>query len=424
MILVGGDLISQQAAVVGAHPVNVSARPDEGLHTLLPMDGHSACGTGTVSVSADSTTVDVYNVGNDSDCVRVLVKKGLARQGDEHSVFLECRGYIRIGQKWIKDEVTILPVLEQLYSRFGGLLETDVLAGKRVLAIGVGSGGARAVAHLVQSGVMKFDLVDPDRLEIGNIMRHVLGMSDVGRFKTMAMADFIHNKNPFAEVRTWEQAIGSDNMDLLRGLVKEADVVLGGTDNRPSKMILNRVCVEEGKVLILGTAFRRAYGGQVLRVRPGKSLCYQCYLMTLPEQAMDQQISSAEQAEQLAYTDRPVPIEPGLSLDIEPLSHMVAKLALMELLRGTETTLKSLHEDLIAPLLIWTNRREPETEYAKMEPLEFNIDGMHIMRWYGAAIPRDPGCPVCGDFEGKAAKEYGVTVSSEDRAFFSEGSIG
>ena len=38
--------------------------------------------------------------------------------------------------------------------------------------------------------------------------------------------------------------------------------------------------------------------------------------------------------------------------------------------------------------------------YADLEPLEFNIDGMHVMRWYGIAVEPHPACPVCGDFEG------------------------
>ncbi|MBM4029157.1 MAG: ThiF family adenylyltransferase [Planctomycetes bacterium] len=424
MIVATDTLIACEAATPGARPLGVVVRPDEGIHTLVPLEGHSVHGTGTLLVSDDGASVNIYGVGQDSDMVRVLTTRGPGTQGGALSASLDCRAYIRIGERWIRDELTIVPVQEQLYSRFGGLLETDVRREKRVLAVGLGSGGSPAVAHLVQSGVMQFDLIDPDRLEIGNIMRHVLGVSDVGRFKTKAMAEFLRNKNPCALVRTWEQPIGWDSIDLLRSLVKESDVVLGGTDNRLSKVILNRICVEESKTLILGTAFRRAYGGQVLRIRPGKSLCYQCFLQTVPEQAKDQEIASAEQAERIAYSDRPVPVEPGLSLDIAPLSHMVAKLALMELLRGTQTTLASLYEDFVAPLYIWTNRREPDTDYAQMEPLGFDIDGMHVMRWYGAAIPRNPGCPVCGDFIAELSREHHVAASSEDLQFFGASSVG
>jgi hypothetical protein len=126
--------------------------------------------------------------------------------------------------------------------------------------------------------------------------------------------------------------------------------------------------------------------------------------MLLPEQAMDQEISSRRAAEGLAYTDRPVAIEPGLSTDIAPISLMVVKLVIQELLKDSETTLRSLDEDLVAPWFIWLNRREQNTQYESLEPLEYNVDGMHVLRWYGIAVERHPACPVCGDFIGEQAK--------------------
>jgi len=67
--------------------------------------------------------------------------------------------------------------------------------------------------------------------------------------------------------------------------------------------------------------------------------------------------------------------------------------------KGSETTLRSLDDDFAAPLYLWLNRREIGTQYEKLEPLEFNVGGMHVLRWYGIDMKRDPSCPVCGDFE-------------------------
>jgi hypothetical protein len=83
---------------------------------------------------------------------------------------------------------------------------------------------------------------------------------------------------------------------------------------------------------------------------------------------------------------------------------MVVKLVIQELLKGTETTLRSLDDDLVAPWLLWLNRREIGTQYENLEPLEFNVGGMHILRWYGIDVKRHPACPVCGDFEGELAR--------------------
>jgi len=411
MIIVKGDELN----LAGSCPARFAVREDEGLYSSLSnVNSHLNYVPGTVSVCDDIKSVKVSDIGNDSDRVRVLISKKTLNLKKESKYSPESKGYILKNRRWVEDKVIIVPVRQQLCSRWGGLLESDVLMGKRVFVPGLGSGGAPSVISLVQSGVGNFDLMDDDLLEVSNLMRHPLTLSDVGRYKTRAMADFIRDKNPYAQVRTWERKANRDNIELVRDLVRQADIVICGTDNRESKLLLNRICVEEDTVLILGNAFRRAYGGQILRIRPGKSLCYQCYLKTVPEQSRDQEIANREQAEGLAYTDRPVPIEPGLALDIAPLWQMVGKLALIELLRGTETSFASLYDDLVAPMYIWINRREKDTDYARLTPLEFEIDGMHICRWYGAAIPHDPGCDVCGDFAGEMAKKHGVALSAED----------
>jgi molybdopterin/thiamine biosynthesis adenylyltransferase len=241
-------------------------------------------------------------------------------------------------------------------------------------------------------------------------MRHAASLKDIGRYKTKVMAEMILGKNPEAEVRTWEEKVSWETVDLVREIIKRADIVICATDNQPSKLIVNRLCVEEKKPCIFAGAFRRAYGGQILFVKPNVTPCYQCFLMLLPEQAQDQEISSHRQAEGLAYTDRPVPIEPGLSTDIAPIGLMVVKLAIQELLKDTETTLRSLDEDLVAPWYLWLNRREQDTQYESLRPLEYNIDGMHVLRWYGVSFERHPGCPVCGNFEGYQIEAENMTV--------------
>ena len=89
------------------------------------------------------------------------------------------------------------------------------------------------------------------------------------------------------------------------------------------------------------------------------------------------------------------------------------KLGLQHLLAGKQTTLGSLAEDLVAPWYIWLNRREAETQYEQLEPLAFNIDGMHVLRWYGIDLPRDPECPCCGEFLTAAAGREGVEITPE-----------
>ena len=72
----------------------------------------------------------------------------------------------------------------------------------------------------------------------------------------------------------------------------QADIVICAVDQRIPKLIINRICVEENTPCIFAGAFRRAYGGQILFVKPNQTLCYQCFLMLLPDQANDQEIAN------------------------------------------------------------------------------------------------------------------------------------
>ena len=189
-------------------------------------------------------------------------------------------------------------------------------------------------------------LVDRDRLSVGNVVRHPGGISQVGRFKVHVLRDLIHDKNPDAKVRRYPIDLTYDNQEKLKELIDEADVVICGTDNRPSKLLINRLCVEANVVAVYGGAFRRAYGGQVQRVRPRQSPCFECFVAAMPDEASDVEVSSASDAADIAYSDRPVAVEPGLSLDVLPIANMVTKLALMELVADKPTSLSILKKGL------------------------------------------------------------------------------
>ncbi len=415
MIVISGELIRRTLNLAGPSPVRFTARQTEGVYSLL-MDVDRYCPNvpGTVFISRRSIKrIKVTDIGQQSDRVRVLIKKKALASNNKNNV----RGYVLGKDGWVRDEVMIVPVKEQLYSRIDGLIETDKLAGKKVLVAGHGSGGAPIDVGLVQSGLGNIIMVDHDRLEVANIMRHVLGLSDVGRFKTLAMADYLRKKNLFLNTTTAEIEIDWDNIEFLRGLVKEADLVICATGDQISKRILNILCLQENKVLIIAGAYRRAYGGSVLRVTPGESLCYQCLLQWF-ENSEDEEISNPEQAQGLVYTDRPVPVEPGLASDIQPISNLVIKLSIQTLLKGTETTLQSLDDDLAMPLFLWYNRREKDTPAEKFKPLGAHINGMHVLGWYGVRIPRHPGCVECGDFTVEISKEYDITEAEKDEKLF------
>lgn len=305
-------------------------------------------------------------------------------------------------------DVEFADVEPQLDLRRAGILETAVLKDKTALCIGLGTGGAFVAVELAKCGVGRFVLVDRDRLSVGNVVRHPGGISHVGRSKVNVLRDLILEKNPKAEVESHAIAVGFDTRDAIAQMVKGADVVICGTDNRQSKLLINELCVDAGIPAVYGGAFRRAYGGQVLRVRPKQSPCQQCFVSALPDEAADVEISTEADAGEIAYSDQPVAVEPGLSLDVLPIANLLAKLALLELLANKSSTLNALRRDFDAPWYLWLNRPEPGTQYATMPPLSESSDEMTINRWYGVYFDRDEACPVCGDFLAGIAASYGL----------------
>lgn len=378
----------------------------------VPLDAVTVPATALLAEADAESCID--KTGDPADQVRVIARRPPGVGGD-----WGLQGFVRDGGAWREVPVQLIPLRDELFSRTKGLIETDVVADRTVFVAGLGSVGSTVELELAKLGVGHHITMDHDRLEVANVGRHVAGLSDVGRYKTKALADCIREKNPCATVQTFETKVTWETVDLVRQQVRRADLVLCLLDGDEGRAILNKLCVEEGKPVVFAGAFRRAYGGQVLYVRPEEGTpCYQCFAQTLPRQAQDQEVASDERAQALAYSDRPMAAEPGLSNDIAPISQLVVKLALQSLLTGRPTTLRNLDEDLAATWYLWLNRREPGTQYMDLQPLGFNIDGFHILRWYGIDLPRREDCPVCGDYVAKRAAAEGITVDPGGAARF------
>lgn len=298
--------------------------------------------------------------------------------------------------------VSVIPSRENIYKRNKGLIELDILAGKRVLIIGLGSGGSPIAIELAKAGVGQFALADFDRVELHNLSRHICSLQDLGRLKTDAVADAIRGKNPFAVVDRLPIDINR-NLDILEDEIAKADVVLCCTDNNSSRFNTSRLLVKHGKTGIFGRAITRAEGGDVLIYRPGQP-CYFCLLGSdwydqTAEEIADE--ASARRAGHIpAYVsaeDAEAFVQVGLGADIEPISNMMVKLALVELSRGTESGITSLEEEFKPNYYLWANRRE--RQYSNWGSFT-NTDGMPtIMKWYGINISHDENCAICGKKE-------------------------
>jgi molybdopterin/thiamine biosynthesis adenylyltransferase len=217
------------------------------------------------------------------------------------------------------------------WSRLEGAIDLEALRVARVLVVGLGSGGSTVALELAKAGVGHLVLIDPDRLEEHNLIRHECDDRYVAWSKSEAVADLIAHRSPEAEV----EAIGADAFELsgrLESAVADADVVAVCTDGEPPKHLLNRLCVSAGVPAVYAGVYARGVGGEVIRCGGGREdACYGCVTSVLKESA-----PLPDEEAGLDYgaidADGTLHGAPGLGLDVRLVALLHAKLCLLELL--------------------------------------------------------------------------------------------
>ena len=296
-----------------------------------------------------------------------------------------------------QDNVNYIPAREELYSRNKGILELNILEGKTVAIVGLGSFGSQIAIELAKAGVGGFKLLDFDRVELHNLVRHTCTASELGRLKTDAIADAIWGKNPYAQVEKYPVDINK-NLPLLDAVVRDSDLVIVATDNNTSRFNINDALVRHGRVGIYGRAITRVEGGDVFRYHPGGP-CYAC-LVGNGAVSSDEEITNEASARRngqipayMSAADAQAVVQVGLSTDIQPICNLMVKLALMELSRGTASGISSLEQELVYDYYMWANRRE--SKYLNWHAMPNAGPMPTILRWYGARIQRNPQCVAC-----------------------------
>ncbi|MCA1728124.1 MAG: molybdopterin-synthase adenylyltransferase MoeB [Actinobacteria bacterium] len=142
----------------------------------------------------------------------------------------------------------------------------------RVLTIGAGGLGAPLAMYLAAAGVGTIGVVDFDVVDESNLQRQIIhGTSDVGRPKMESALDRIKDINPNVKVETYEEPLTSENaLDIF----KDYDIIVDGTDNFPTRYLVNDACVLLGKPNVYGSIFR--FEGQASVFYAEEGPCYRC----------------------------------------------------------------------------------------------------------------------------------------------------
>ena len=222
------------------------------------------------------------------------------------------------------------------------------LKAARVLCIGAGGLGSPATMYLAAAGVGQLGIVDFDVVDYSNLQRQILhGTPDVGRPKLQSAKDRLHAINPGVHVETYETALSSQN--ALR-LFESYDVIVDGTDNFPTRYLVNDACVLLGKPNAYGSIFRFEGQASVFAMQDGP--CYRCLY--------------------------PEPPPPGLVPSCAEGGVLGVLPGIIGTIQATEAIkiLIGIGEPLVGRFLIFDALR---------------------MRFRELKLRRDPDCPVCGD---------------------------
>ncbi|HUB03141.1 MAG TPA: molybdopterin-synthase adenylyltransferase MoeB [Terriglobales bacterium] len=153
-----------------------------------------------------------------------------------------------------------------------GMEGQQKLKAAKVLCIGAGGLGSPLALYLTAAGVGTLGIVDFDVVDYTNLQRQIIhSTNDVGRKKLDSAAEKLTAINPFLNLRTFETKLTSANaLELLR----EFDIIADGTDNFPTRYLVNDACVLTGKPNVYGSIFRFEGQASVFATEDGP--CYRC----------------------------------------------------------------------------------------------------------------------------------------------------
>ena len=153
----------------------------------------------------------------------------------------------------------------------GGKGQERLLKAK-VLVVGAGGLGSPCVLYLASAGVGTIGIVDSDKVELNNLQRQIVhSTKDVGREKVESAKDRLEGLNTDVKVVPHNIRLTSGN---ILNVIKDYDIIVDGSDNFPTKYLVNDACVLSGKPFSHGGMFR--FDGQTITVLPGEGACYRC----------------------------------------------------------------------------------------------------------------------------------------------------
>lgn len=163
------------------------------------------------------------------------------------------------------------------------------LLDSKVLLIGAGGLGSPAAYYLAAAGVGTLGIIDADVVDDSNLQRQILHNTErIGQYKAESARQTLTALNPDVKVEVYLERLDETNVQRL---VDEYDVIIDGTDNFPTRYLLNDAAIIANKPVVHGSVFR--FEGQVTVFKPYDGPCYRCLFPEPPPPALAPSCSEA-----------------------------------------------------------------------------------------------------------------------------------
>lgn len=329
---------------------------ETGIYTVIDMAEHSQIpGVSIIGYKANSIEYVHVKIEN-AEKNLVFIKNGQVRLYDTNI------------KKLRKIKAEEFSFVQDLTSRNSGLLENKWMKDSTAIISGCGSVGSLVATQLARSGVGNIVLIDSDCLEIHNICRHQLNLSDIGRKKVDAMAEKLKLINPNINVRVFARKFQDVPISSYTDMIidKDKTIFIGTCDNRVGNAHVCNVADELGVAFAALGFMPRAWGCESFTMLPGE-LTY--------ETVFEKQIREAIVSERgnHHYLDQEdigkVTFVPGLDVDLEFGTSFFSKI-LLDMINRTNENYKTRVFDTLTQYTLLTGTYDiPDVFFKKvLEP--------------------------------------------------------
>ena len=291
------------------------------------------------------------------------------------------------GEEW---ELHPYDLVQRVFSRNTGILESELMAKRRSVIIGCGSVGSFVALELARAGVGSFVLVDNDIMEYHNVCRHQCSVSDVGDYKVHAVSRRIKAINPLADVECHTAIVEQLGPEIWQRYAQpEETIIVGCADNRTADVAGNRIAVLYGLPFISIGFWERAFAGEIFYHLPeGNMPCYYCALgdgeglTSLRSETNRRFYTTMHNVEEMHF-------EPGIAVDIDFVTLVGTKLILDILNRYTTEFTPRLLDHLQQYTLV-CNTNKPQIGGEMAEIFSYPLQVTTSLR-----VDFGSGCPPC-----------------------------